>query len=91
MANGRWSQTDGVCISSYVNPIHCPSLYNFRAERYTDAPTNSIFSGPLTRLLSMLCVLMKILSRAIEKKKTKRPEGFRFHTFIGRFQATSWQ
>ena len=36
------------------------------------ASANSIFSGPLTHLLSVLWVLMKILSHASAKKKTKR-------------------
>ena len=36
-----------------------------------DAPANSLFSGPVTHLLSMLWVLMKILSQANAKKKTK--------------------
>ena len=47
-----------------------------------------IFSGPVTHLLSMLCVLMKILSNASAKKKTKRLKGFKFRSFIGRFQVT---
>ena len=34
-----------------------------------DTPANSIFSGPVTHLLSMLHVLMKIHSHASEKKK----------------------
>ena len=36
----------------------------------------------------MLCVLMKILSNASAKKKTKRLKGFKFRSFIGRFQVT---
>ena len=40
---------------------------------------------------SMLSVLMKILSRASAKKKTKGIKGFTFRTFMGRFQMTSWQ
>ena len=54
-------------------------------------PVNSIFSGPITHLLSMLCVLMKIPSLASAKKKTKRLKGFKFGTLVGRFQVTSWQ
>ena len=45
----------------------------------------------VTHLLSVLCVLMKIFLPASAKKKTKRLEGFKFHTFAGRFQMTSWQ
>ena len=58
---------------------------------HTHTPANSIFSGPLTRLLSMLCVLMKILHVTVQKQKTKRLKGFRFCIFIGSFQVTSWQ
>ena len=34
---------------------------------------------------------MKVLSQASAKKKTKRLKGFKFRTFMGRFQTTSWQ
>ena len=37
-------------------------------------PANSIFSSPITNLLSILCVLMKILSHANAKKKKKMVE-----------------
>ena len=43
-------------------------------------------SGPKA---AVLCVLMKILSHASAKKKTKRIKGFRFRTLIGRFLAMS--
>ena len=43
-----------------------------------DAPTNSVFSSPVTHLLSVLCVLMKILSHTSVKKKTKRLRGSNF-------------
>ena len=43
----------------------------FRAEICTDAPSDSTFSGPATYVLAILCVLMKILSHASAKKKTK--------------------
>ena len=55
------------------------------------ASANSIFSGPITRLLSMLWVLMEILSHASAKKQTKRLKSFKFGTFMGRFQVMSWQ
>ena len=47
-----------------------------------------IFSGPVTHLLSMLCILMEIFSYACAMKKTKRFKGFKFGTS---FQASSWQ
>ena len=48
-----------------------------------------MFSGPIAHLLSvlpMLCVLMKILSYASAKKNTKMLKGFKFGTFIARFE-----
>ena len=38
----------------------------------------------------MLYVLMKILSHASAKKKTKTFKGFKICTFTGRFQVTSY-
>ena len=46
----------------------------------------SIFSGPVTHLLSVLRVWIKILSHAGAKKKTERLKDLKFRTFIGRFQ-----
>ena len=67
------------------NPFTAP------AETRRDMPGNGIFSGPITSQLSMLCVLIKVLSQSIAKKKTKKLEGLKVHTFIGRFQVTSRQ
>ena len=53
-------------------------MYNFRVKRRTEVPADSVFSGPITRLLSMLRVLMKIFSQARAKKKT---EGFKVLNF----------
>ena len=64
--------------SSLSQPVH-----SFRAEKCTDAPANSIFSGPITPLLSVLCILIeKILScerifflikrTSARKRKTKQ-------------------
>ena len=44
-------------------------------ERCTYAPENSIFTGPLTLLFS-------ILSHTSAKKKAERLKGFKFRTFI---------
>ena len=71
-------------------------MYNFCAERCSDLPPNSIFFDPIAHLLSVLCVLMKIVSHTSEKKQTKRLKGLKFHTFIGIVQElcesrwTSW-
>ena len=43
----------------------------FRAEMCTAAPSDSIFSGPATYVLAILCVLMKVLSHASAKRKQK--------------------
>ena len=47
--------------------------------------------GPVTHLLPMLGVLMKTLSHASAKAKTKRLMDFKFRTFNGRFEVTSRQ
>ena len=92
----KYRSNDPFRCTVYVNsssPCLTPSLpqpvKNFRAQRCTDAPANSLFSGPVTHLFSMLWVLMKILSHANVKKKTKMPKSFKFRNFIGCFQVTS--
>ena len=50
-----------------------PFSVKFCAKRCTDAPANSVFSGPITHLHSaMPCVSIKSLLHASAKKKTKR-------------------
>ena len=44
-----------------LNPFTAPTCKNSWAERCTNVPANSVFSGPPAHLLSMLCVLMKVL------------------------------
>ena len=39
----------------------------------------------------MLCVVMKVFSHVSAKTKTEKLQSFKFRTFIGRFQAISWQ
>ena len=51
---------------------------------HTYAPANSIFDGPITDLLSTLCILIEVLSRVCAKGR-KSLNGFRFGTFIGCF------
>ena len=73
-------------LQSSFNPFTlCPSLTNFRAEKGTDAPAKRVVFGRMAHLLSMLRVLIKILSHARAKKKTKRLKDFKFRFFIGRF------
>ena len=51
---------------------------------HTYAPANSIFDGPITDLLSTLCILIEVLSCVCVKGR-KGLNGFRFGTFVGRF------
>ena len=51
---GWASETGSIVLNPFTVPV------NFRAERCTDAPANSIFFS----VLSMPCVLVKILLRA---------------------------
>ena len=47
-------------------------------------PANSIYDGPMTSLVSVLCTLMEVLSLAHAKRK-KVLNDFKFGIFIGRF------
>ena len=49
---------------------------------------NSIFDGPITTLLSILCILVEIFSPA-HVKMGKSLNGFKFGTSIGRFLSDS--
>ena len=48
--------------------------------------TYRIFDGPVANLLSVLCLLIEIFSRAHEKRK-KVLNDFKFGTSFGRFQS----
>ena len=68
-----------------INPFTAPAC-NFFGPAHARTPLkNSIFSDPITHLLSVQCFLMKIFSHASSKKKTKRLNGMKFRSFIGRF------
>ena len=53
---------------------------------HTYTPANSVFDGPITDLLSVLCVLVEVLSRA-HAKREKSLNGFKFGTSTGRFSS----
>ena len=77
-----WIDTD-----SY-QPFHCLSLYNFRAERRTDAPQckqDSIFNVLRFHDYPFTCLCKK------KKRIKKGLKGLKFGTIIGRFRVTSWQ
>ena len=52
----------------------------------TYTPANSIFDGPVTTLLSLLCVLVEVLSRA-HAKREKSLHDFKFGLSVGRFSS----
>ena len=72
-------------LKTTINPSLPQHVKNVQAARCTDVPSNSIFSNPVTHLLSMLCVLMKLLLPASVKKKRKGSRVSNF-TFIGHFK-----
>ena len=51
---------------------------------HTYTPANSVFDGPVTNLLLVLCVLVEILSRA-HTKREKNHDDFQFGTVTDRF------
>ena len=55
---------------------------------HTYTPANSIFDGPVTNSLSVLCILTEIFSHA-PVKGNKVIDDFKFGTFIGHFQSVS--
>ena len=52
----------------------------------TYTPANGIFDGPVTNLLSIVCILIEILSCARAKGAEKDPNDFTVGTSIGCFQ-----
>ena len=56
------------------NPFSAPACKKkiFRAGKSANAPSNSIFSGPVTNIILIVCIFVKILSRTTAKKKRKR-------------------
>ena len=53
---------------------------------HTYTPANSIFDGPITSLLSVLCILVEVLSRG-HAKRGKSLNDFKFSTSISRFSS----
>ena len=54
-----------------TEPLHCPGLCNFRAEWCTDAPANSIFSGPMTSVFNAMYFDGNPFKRQCEKFNRK--------------------
>ena len=53
---------------------------------HTYTPANSLFDGPVTNLLSILCILVEVLSR-VHAKSGKSLNDFKFGTSTGRFSS----
>ena len=66
------SEATNQIYDSEFNPFTlAPACTISGLKKCADAPANSNFFGPITHLLSMLCVLMKIVSRPCAKMKKK--------------------
>ena len=52
----------GICFKT-INPITAPACKIPGVNMPTYTPPNSIFDGPITNLLSILCILIEIHSR----------------------------
>ena len=53
---------------------------------HTYMPANSTFDGPITNLLSVLCILVEVLSRARVKRENSL-NGFKFGASVGHFSS----
>ena len=64
------------------NPFTPPTCYI--PGHIKTAPSNSVFDGAITNLISILCILIKILSRA-DGDGPQNLNDFKFGTFIAHF------
>ena len=63
-----------------INPfIASQQTSNFLARKCSHTVANRIFSGPITNLLSIPCILLQFLSHANVKK---RLTDFKFHVLL---------
>ena len=76
------------CPLSALTPSLPQPAKKIQAERCTDAPANSLFSGPVTHLLSMLCVVIKSFHMPV-RKENRKASNFAFSLAV--FKATSSQ
>ena len=53
----------------YVKPFTAPACKLSWLKMHTYTPANSVFDGPITNLLSTLCISIEILSRAHAKEE----------------------
>ena len=64
-----------------MNPFTAPACNISGLKVHTCTSANSIFDGPVTNLLSILCILVEILSRA-HAKGAKSLNDFKIGTFL---------
>ena len=69
---------------SSINPLTAPARKFSGLKSVHIHAANSTFDGPITILLSVLCILVEVLSRA-QAKSGKSLNDFKFGTSIGRF------
>ena len=74
-------------IKMTVNPFTATGCKIFRAEWCTDAPANSIFSGPVTSIFSAMRFDENPFSQANAIKEDKKTEGFQISHFYGSFSS----
>ena len=71
------------CLDTLTPSLPQPvKMFGLKSTPYTTE--NSIFDGPITNLLSVLCILIEVLSHA-DAKGAQRLNNFEFGTFIGHF------
>ena len=56
-----------------------------------EEPADSIFSCPVTSVINTVRFDGDPFTCQCEKQKQKGLKGFKFRTFMGRFQVISWQ
>ena len=76
---GLYKQSGASLTPSLPRPVNFP---DWKAHNYT--PANNIFDGPVTNLLSKLCILVKVMS-GVHSKGEKSLNDLKFGTFVGRF------
>ena len=79
-------RTRSLLASCALTP-YLPQFVKFPGRKvHTCTPANSIFDGPVTTVLSILCNLVEGLSRA-PAKRGKSLNDFKFSTSVGRFSS----
>ena len=76
----------------YINSFTATACTTFRIKRAPTSLQNTMFSGPITNLFSIIIVHFDWNPfMSLRNGKKKRLKTFEFHTVIGSFPLTSWQ